>query len=73
MDDLAVVDVVPVEAQAELICSLLTRAGIQCMQRPTNFSAGLGDGLPTGGPWEIVVRADQLPRAREVLERAQQG
>ena len=69
MSDLAVLEVVPNEAEAELLRALLREAGIPSMQRITSMGAGAGDGLPVGGPREILVRSEQLSRAREVLER----
>jgi hypothetical protein len=69
MSDLAVLEVVPTEAEAELLCALLREAGIPAMDRITSMGAGAADGLPTGGPREILVRGEQLSRAREVLER----
>lgn len=68
-DDLAVLDVAPDETEAELICSLLHDAGIPAMHRLTAMGSGASGGLPIGGgPREILVRAEQLGRARETLE-----
>lgn len=67
MDELVVADVVGTEPEAELLCGLLRSAGIKCGARQTNLGAGASDGMPTGGPYEIVVRADDLDTAREVL------
>lgn len=69
MDGLAVADVVATEQEAELLGGLLRSAGIKCIVRQTNFGAGASDGMPTGGPYEIVVRAEDLDAAREVLGR----
>jgi Putative prokaryotic signal transducing protein len=69
MDELAVADVVATEQEAELLGGLLRSAGIKCIVRQTNFGAGASDGMPTGGPYEIVVRAEDLDAAREVLGR----
>jgi Putative prokaryotic signal transducing protein len=71
VSDLAVLEVVATEPEAELLCSLLRDAGIPCMQRMTNMGAGAGEGTPIFGPREVLVRREQLPRARKVL-RAQQ-
>ena len=68
MDDLVVLEAVPSETEAELICSILRNAGIHCLQRQTSFSAGMTDGLPVGGPREIVVRGEDAGKARETLE-----
>ena len=70
MDDLAVMEVVGSEPEAELVCSILRDAGIQCMQRITNAGSGAMDGMAIGGPREIVVRSVELDRARDVV-RAQ--
>ena len=65
-------EVVYSEPEAELVCSILRDAGIQCMQRITDAGSGAMDGIATGGPREIIVRAEQLDRAREVM-REQRG
>jgi hypothetical protein len=66
-DDLAAVEVVGTESEAELLCSLLRSAGIKCMHRLTNQGAGAFDGWSGGGPHEILVRAEDIAAAREVL------
>ncbi|MDQ2983938.1 MAG: DUF2007 domain-containing protein [Actinomycetota bacterium] len=68
MSDLAVLEQVSSEGEAQLVCSVLEGAGIQCYHRPTNQGVGAMDGVPTGGRREIVVRGEDLERAREVLE-----
>jgi hypothetical protein len=67
MDDLVALEAVPTEIEAELICSVLRNAGIRCFQRQTSLSAGMTDGLPVGGPREVVVRAEDADEARQVL------
>jgi len=67
VDDLVVLDVVGSEPEAELLCSILREAGIRCMQRITNTGSGAGDGMAIGGPREIIVRSEQLERARELV------
>jgi hypothetical protein len=69
MDELVVVEVVATEPEAELLLALLRDAGIDSLRRQTNFGAGASDGLP-GGPQEVVVRAQDLEAAREVLRTA---
>jgi 4-hydroxy-4-methyl-2-oxoglutarate aldolase len=49
MDDWVIVEVAGSEPEAELLCSVLRGAGIECLPRLTNFGAGAGDGLSTGG------------------------
>jgi hypothetical protein len=68
-DELIVVDVVATEGEAELLCSLLRSAGIDCTYRLSNYGAGASDGMPTGGPQEVIVRAEDLTSAREVLRK----
>jgi putative signal transducing protein len=68
--ELAVLKVVGSEPEAEVICALLRSEGIPCIVQRTNFAAGVGDGMSVlGGPREVVVHADRLAEAREVLER----
>jgi Putative prokaryotic signal transducing protein len=68
VDDLVVLEAVPTETEAELVCQILRDEGVMCFQRQTSFSAGMTDGLPVGGPREIVVRGEDEARARKVLE-----
>jgi hypothetical protein len=67
MGELVVVEVVASEPEAELLCSLLRSAGIRCTYRVTNVGAGAADGLAVGGPQDVVVRAEDVESAREVL------
>jgi Putative prokaryotic signal transducing protein len=67
MDELVVVRVVGTEPEAELLCSLLRSAGIECTGRQTNVGAGAADGMP-GGPYELVVRPQDLDDARNILQ-----
>jgi hypothetical protein len=69
MDELVVVEVVATEPEAELLCSLLRSAGVRCTRRQTNFGAGATDGLPVGGPQEVIVRLQDLESARDVLRK----
>ena len=69
MDDLAVVEVVGTEAEAELLCSLLRNEGIRCTYRVSNYGAGAADGLAVGGPQEVIVRSEDLAAAREILAK----
>ncbi len=69
MDELVVVEVVATEPEAELLCSLLRSVGINCTYRLSNYGAGASDGMPTGGPQEVIVRAEDLASAREVLRQ----
>ena len=66
-DGLVVVDVVATEQEAEVICGLLRSAGIECHPRQTDVGAGASDGLSVAGPYEVVVRAEDVESAREVI------
>jgi hypothetical protein len=66
MDEPVVVHVVPNESEAELIRGLLKSAGIESTYRQSNYGAGAFDGMP-GGAQEVLVRAQDVPLAREVL------
>lgn len=59
--------VLPSEYEADLLCALLRTEGIECDHRPTNLGAGSMDGMPGGGPREVVVAEQSLTRAQELL------
>lgn len=59
--------VVPNAAEAEILCALLRTEGIECDHRPTNLGVGSMDGMPGGGPREVVVAEESLARAQELL------
>ena len=67
MDELVVVEVVGTEPEAELLCSRLRSAGIECLPRLTNRGAGAGDGLATVGAHQIMVSPEDADSARELL------
>jgi hypothetical protein len=68
-DDLVRLTIVANELEAEMVRSLLSTAGIESMQRYTNFGAGALDGMPSGGgPREILVHADDFDAARELVD-----
>ena len=69
MDDLVVVEAVPTPLEASMVLGLLREEGIESYDRPTNFAVGAADGYPVAGPREIVVRAEDEARARELIER----
>lgn len=62
------------EPEAEIVCGLLRESGIRCMHRITNFAFGSGGEIASSGagPREVLVRPDELERARELL-RAELG
>jgi len=61
--------VVPNETEAEMIRSLLATAGVESMQRQTDFAAGAWEGFPAGGPREILVRAADFDAAHELIRQ----
>ena len=67
-DELVAVEVAGTEPEAELLCSLLRSAGIDCLPRLTNRGAGAGDGLALG-EHEIMVSRQDAEAAREILRR----
>jgi hypothetical protein len=63
--------VVENELAAEAIRGLLKTEGIDSMQRMTDFGVGMTDAGTSGfGPREILVRAEDLEAARELIEDA---
>jgi putative signal transducing protein len=67
MNDWVVVGVAGSEPEAELLCSVLRGAGIECVPRLTNSGAGAGDALVTVGAHDIMVNAQDARDAREIL------
>ena len=67
MDDWVIVEVAGSEPEAELLCSVLRGAGIECLPRLTNSGAGAGDGLGTVGAHDIMVSPQDAQDAREIL------
>ena len=66
MDDWVIVEVASSEPEAELVCSVLRGAGIECLPRLTNSGAGAGDGLALGAH-DILVSPQDVQDAREIL------
>jgi len=67
-NDLVRLKIVSNELEAEMVRSLLSTAGIESLQRYTDFGAGAVDGMPSGGgPREILVHAGDLDAARELV------
>ena len=66
-DDWVVVGVARSEPEAELLCSVLRGAGIECLPRLTNSGAGAGDGLGTVGAHDILVSPADAQDARDLL------
>jgi Putative prokaryotic signal transducing protein len=69
VDDLVVLRTVGTSGEASVVLGFLREEGIECFDRPTNFAVGASDGYPSVGPREIVVRGDDVGRARELLDR----
>lgn len=65
--DVVVLKIVGTEYEAEMICSLLRTADVVCAHRPTDIGAGASDGMPRGGPREVLVRRNDLPTAADVI------
>jgi Putative prokaryotic signal transducing protein len=55
------------EPEAEALRGLLATEGIESIQRPTDVAAGALDGWAAGGSREILVRAEDLEAARELI------
>ena len=53
-----------------MIRSLLGTEDIGSVKRKTDFAVGASDGsLSSVGPWEILVGADSLEEARDLIAR----
>ena len=59
--------VVGTEFEAETICGFLRADGISCEHRQTDVGAGATEATGSVGPREIIVPAEELERARELL------
>lgn len=68
-NELVVVRVTSSQGEAELLLSVLRGEGIECMSRMTDRAAGIGDGLGTWGPQEVLVRHSDAEAARELLSQ----
>ena len=62
------VTVAPNALEAETVCGFLRTDGIECEHRQTNLGAGATEATGDAGPREILVPADQLARAQELLD-----
>ena len=70
MDDWVIVEVAGSEPKAELLCSVLRGASIECLPRLTSSGAGAGDGLGTVGAHDIIVSPQDAQDAREILHES---
>jgi hypothetical protein len=56
------------EFAADTIVSLLQTEGIEAIQQRTNLAAGMADAaFSSFGPREVLVRPEDLERARELI------
>jgi hypothetical protein len=66
-DEGVVVKVVSGEPEAVAVCGLLRTAGIDCAYRDTEAIESSLEDFIAAGPREILVRAEDLDAARELL------
>ena len=59
--------VVSNEIEAEVIRSLLRTEGIESTQHRTDYGAGSTDAMGSGGPREVLVRAEDLETATALI------
>ena len=72
MAELALLQVVGSEPEADVIIGLLRSEGIEAIAQKPNYAVGIaGAAASDAGPREILVREENLARAREVLENQQ--
>ena len=66
--DLVRLTIVADEFAAETIIALLQTEGIDSIQKKTDLAAGMADASASAfGPREVLVREDDLERARELI------
>lgn len=73
MSELLRAGLVPNRAAAELAVNHLELEGIPAMRRVTDFGAGASDAFSWAGQQEILVREEDLKRARELLAGSEDG
>jgi hypothetical protein len=57
------------EFAADTIIALLRTEGIESIQQRTDFAAGMADAAASAfGPREVLVRPQDLDRARELID-----
>lgn len=66
MDEPVAVTTVADELEADVVCGLLRSAGLECGFRHTAAADSAFEGIG-GGRMEIIVHADDVETAREVL------
>jgi hypothetical protein len=67
VSDLVAIEVVGTEFEADVVCGLLREAGVKCTHQATARGAAAMDGMPGGGPREVLVATEDAARARETL------
>jgi hypothetical protein len=61
--------IVPDEFAADTIIALLRTEGIESIQQRTDVAAGMADAAASAfGPREVLVRPQDLDRARELID-----
>jgi hypothetical protein len=56
------------QAEADIVCALLRANGIACADRPADISPEV---MGVGGWTEVLVAADDLDAARELLDASE--
>jgi len=69
-ENAVVVAVAENEPEAEMLCTLLRAAGIECGYRDTAPIDSTIEDFTAAGPREILVHSDDVERARAVLPAA---
>jgi hypothetical protein len=72
----ALLDTVPDQGEADVICALLRGEGIPCSTRSVagaHEGANTGEGFYGGGPCEIYVDEGDLEYARELVTSARRN
>jgi hypothetical protein len=62
-----VLTVVSGAPEADVVCGLLRSAGIECSYRETEEIDSVLEEYTAAGPREVIVRAEDLAAARELL------
>lgn len=70
MDEPVPVATVLDEFEADIVCGLLRSAGLECGFRPTAAADSAFEGIG-GGRVEVIVHAQDVDAAREVLASAE--
>ena len=71
-DEGVVLTVVSGPPEADILCGLLRSAGIECGYRDTEAIDSQLEDFIEAGPVEVLVPAEELEAAREVLSASQE-